>query len=73
MTGNQAQCPFSVGERVTFIPDDHARGWSWATFERVRLHPGDVGTISRIDAGQYIFLDDERGGFHWQCFKRIES
>ena len=35
------------------------------------LHPGDVGTITRIANDQYVFLDDERGGFRWQCFQRI--
>jgi hypothetical protein len=26
------------------------------------------GVVTRIESGMYLFLDDERGGFHWQCF-----
>lgn len=28
------------------------------------------GTVTRIDQGVYLYLDDERGGFHWECFKK---
>ena len=66
----QEPCPFCLGERVKFSPDQHADGWSWSSFDRCKLHPGDVGTITRIDKDQYVFLDDERGGFHWRCFQR---
>jgi hypothetical protein len=72
MTSDHA-CPFKIGERVRFNPDAHANGWSWSSFDRVRLYPGDVGNISRIATGGYVYLDDERGGFHWECFERVES
>jgi hypothetical protein len=62
------ECPFKIGQRVSFTPDDRTVGWSYSGFDRVRLHPGDTGTITRISDGAYLWLDDERGGFHWQCF-----
>jgi len=62
------KCPFKIGQRVVFTPDEHARGWSQESFDRLRLKPGDEGIITRIQDGQYLFLDDERGGFHWECF-----
>jgi len=62
--------PFKIGDEVVFAPDERTVGWRWVTFERVRLKPGDVGIISRIEREDYVFLDDGRGGFHWECFKR---
>jgi hypothetical protein len=67
------ECPFKLGQRVVFTPNDHAKGWSLHTFERVRLKPGDSGLITRIEKDSYIFLDDERGGFHWECFSAANS
>jgi hypothetical protein len=65
----EAECPFKLGDRVIFAPDERAIGWSYPTFDRVRLKPGDSGTVTRIAQGKYLYLDDERGGFHWQCFQ----
>ena len=70
---NQQSCPFKVGDRVRFVADSHAFGWSWSSFERARLQPRDVGTVTRIENGLYLFLDDERGGFHWECFELLEN
>ena len=67
----QKENPFKVGDRVAFRPDERAIGWTWSTFERVRLKPGDTGVITRIDENAYLYLDDGRGGFHWECFKAI--
>jgi hypothetical protein len=61
--------PFKIGDRVVFSPDERTIGWSWATFDRVRLKPGDVGVVTEIKDGVYLYLDDGRGGFHWECFK----
>jgi hypothetical protein len=69
-TGHQ-ECPFNIGERVIFSPDDRTIGWSYATFDRLRLKPGDVGVITVIEQGKYLYLDDPRGGFHWECFKPL--
>ena len=63
--------PFKIGDEVVFAPDERTVGWSWATFERLRLKPDDVGTITRIEREDYVFLDDARGGFHWENFKRV--
>lgn len=70
MADEQASNPFRLGDRVIFVPSERAIGWEWSTFDRVRLKPGDTGIVTRIDRGAYLYLDDERGGFHWECFKR---
>jgi hypothetical protein len=62
--------PFKVGDRVTFAPDAHVVGWAWSSFDRLRLNPGDAGIVTRVDKEDYLYLDDERGGFHWGCFKK---
>jgi len=64
-----ADNPFKVGDRVVFEPDARVIGWSWPTFDGCRLQPGDHGVVTRISQDQYLYLDDGRGGFHWQCFK----
>jgi hypothetical protein len=70
MTDMQAMNPFQIGERVTFLPDDRTIGWARSYFDRQRLQPGDTGTVTRIDQGVYLYLDDDRGGFHRECFKK---
>ena len=70
MTDAQTMNPFHIGERVTFAPDDRTVGWAWSSFDRLKLQPGDTGTVTRIDQGVYLYLDDDRGGFHWECFKK---
>lgn len=70
--GGHKTNPFKVGDRVRFEPDEHALGWSWPSFERARLNPGDTGFVTRIGQGEYLYLDDELGGFHWECFKKLE-
>ena len=68
MTQISNECPFKIGDKVTFTPDERAIGWSYPMFDRVRLKPGDTGLVTRIDQGKYLFLDDDRGGFHWESF-----
>ena len=68
MTPNQN--PFSVGDRVAFVPDDRTIGWTWSSFDRLRLHPGDEGMVSKIE-GDFVFVDDDRGGFHFECFEKV--
>jgi ATP-dependent exoDNAse (exonuclease V) alpha subunit len=69
MTEKQMSNPFKVGDRVIFTPDERTIGWIWPTFDRVRLKPGDTGVVTRIYKDVYLYIDDERGGFHWECFK----
>jgi hypothetical protein len=69
MSENQKTCPFKIGDRVTFSPDEHTYGWTWPSFESMRLRPGETGVITRISEGEYLYLDDDRGGLHWECFK----
>jgi hypothetical protein len=70
MTDIQKSCPFEVGDRVSFAPDEHAYGWTWPSFEQIRLKPGDTGVVTRTEKGAYLYLDDGRGGLHWECFNR---
>jgi hypothetical protein len=62
--------PFQIGDRVTFSPDARTVGYEWSSFDRLGLQPGDAGIITRISNGIYLYLDDDRGGFHWECFKK---
>ena len=64
--------PFKVGNKVVFAPSEHAVGWSWPMLERAKLKPGDVGIVTRIEREEYLYLDDEKGGFHWECFERMD-
>lgn len=40
--------PYKIGDEVRFEPNDRAVGWSWASFEDVRLCPGETGVVTRI-------------------------
>ena len=70
MPDDAAMSPFKIGDKVIFAPGEHAVGWEWPTFKRTRLKPGDVGVVTRIEKGIYLYLDDGRGGYHWECFKK---
>jgi hypothetical protein len=65
----QMECPFKIGDRVRFAPNAHSFGWAWSSFDRLRLHPGDIGIVTRIESDA-LLIDDDRGGFHWECFER---
>ena len=56
------------------MPDQHTIGWTQQAWDsqKIRLHPEDVGVITRIANAQYVYLDDDRGGFHWSQFQRVE-
>jgi hypothetical protein len=69
MTGQKAENPFKVGDKVVFSPSEHDIGWTWSSFDRLRIHPGDVGTVTKI-VNDIIYIEDERGGFHWECYKK---
>jgi len=60
--------PFKIGDRVVFSPSEHDIGWTWSSFKRLRIQPGDAGIVTKIVDGD-IFIDDGRGGFAWQCFR----
>jgi hypothetical protein len=70
MTDEKATNPFKIGDRVVFSPSKHTIGWEWSSFDRVRLKPGDTGVVTRIEKENYLYLDDGRGGFHWESFKK---
>ena len=72
MNDKNETSPFNIGDRVIFVPDEHTVGWAWSSFDRLRLKPGDIGVVSRIDKDMYLYLDDDRGGFHWECFAKAE-
>jgi hypothetical protein len=63
--------PFKIGDRVVFAPDERTIGWCWSSFDRLRIHPGDEGVVTKILQDNCIYIDDDRGGFHWQCFKPV--
>ena len=73
MTDKKRTNPFQIGDRVAFTPDEHTIGWAWSSFDRLRLKPGDVGIVTRVDRDTYLYLDDDRGGFHWECFKKADQ
>jgi hypothetical protein len=71
MAEKKRVCPFKIGDRVRFALNAHAFGWTWSSFDRMRLHPGDAGIVTRIEK-DCLVLDDERGGIDWECFERVE-
>jgi len=64
----QKENPFKIGDKVVFSPTEHDIGWTWSSFDRLKIHPGDVGIVTRIENG-IIYIDDGRGGFYWETFK----
>jgi hypothetical protein len=70
-TMNNRENPFKIGDRVIFSPDKHTIGWSWSSCDRLRIHPGDIGVVTQTTEGAYLYLDDRRGGFHWEYFKKV--
>ncbi len=65
---NDRRNPFKLGDKVIFSPDARAIGWTYSSFDRLRIQPGDVGVVTKIDE-DVVFIDDGRGGFSWECFK----
>lgn len=61
--------PFKIGDKVVFDPDRRTIGLTYSSFDRLRIHPGDAGTVTKIVDGA-IFIEDGRGGLSWPCFKR---
>jgi hypothetical protein len=70
--------PFHVGDKVQFLPNQRAQGWSW--FGPGTIHPHDVGIVSRLEDRDYVYMKQvdtdpdspEVGGFHWECFRKVE-
>jgi hypothetical protein len=63
------KCPFKIGDQVVFVPHRHTTGWYQHAWDRFRTKPGDSANVTRIDRGQYLYFDAERGGFHWEYLK----
>jgi hypothetical protein len=63
--------PFKIGDKVVFSPDARTIGWTYSSFNRLRIQPGDVGIVTKI-VNDALFIDDGRGGFSWECFKRSD-
>lgn len=66
------KCPYKIGDKVKFEPSEHCKGWHQESFDRLRIYPGYIGKITKIEKDLFIFLDDNRGGFHWIEFKKAE-
>jgi hypothetical protein len=68
--------PFRIGDKVQFVPNQRAQGWSW--FGPGTIQPNDVGIVSRIQDKNSIYItrnglaDSEVGGFHWTCFRKVD-
>jgi hypothetical protein len=70
--------PFRVGDKVQFVPDERARGWSW--FGPGTIQPNDIGIVSRLQDNDYLYIklsdsdpdSEEVGGFHWECFRKAD-
>lgn len=65
--------PFQVGDKVQFVPNERAQGWSW--FGPGTIQPNDVGIICRLESHEYVYIKRESdglevGGFHWECFRK---
>jgi hypothetical protein len=69
---NSAGNPFKIGDQVVFDPDERTIGWTWSSFDRLRIHPGSVGTVTKIVDGA-IYTEDSCGGFAWQCFRAADN
>jgi hypothetical protein len=70
MTKNTEPNPFKIGDKVVFDPNAHTYGWICNGLDKLRIHPGDTGIITRIEKEAYLYLDDDRGGLHWHSFKK---
>ena len=44
----------------------------WPTLDRIRLQPGDQGVVTRIEADDFVYIEDGKGGLHWQCIQKVE-
>jgi len=62
--------PFKIGDKVQFCPNERAQGWSW--FGPGTIQPNDIGVIARIEREDYIYIENDLGGFHWQCFRATD-
>jgi ATP-dependent exoDNAse (exonuclease V) alpha subunit len=69
--------PFKIGDKVQFVPNERAQGWSW--FGPGTIQPNDIGIISRIQDRDYLYIKcidsspdgKEVGGFYWSCFRQL--
>jgi hypothetical protein len=70
--------PFRLGDKVQFVPNERAQGWSW--FGPRTIQPNDIGVVSSVQDSDYLYIkrigedpgSPEVGGFHWQCFRRAD-
>jgi len=44
---SERENPFRIGDRVVFDPDERTIGWTYSSFDRLRIHPGDEGTVTQ--------------------------
>ena len=57
------ECPFKVGDRVKFTPDEHAQDWSWPTFDRLRAYVASGASRKQTSNDTDIYRrDEERQG-----------
>lgn len=55
------ECPFKVGDKVIFDPDEHFYGWHVMSFDRLEIYPGKILTIEKIERepkADYILVEE---------------
>jgi hypothetical protein len=67
------KCPFVIGEKVIFDPDEHTYGWRASSFDRLKIYPGKLLIIKEIEnfgsKGDFIMVKNDDGGwFHCHNF-----
>ena len=67
---NEGKCPFKIGDSVKFIPSERFKCWHQESFYRLNIYPGYIGKVTKIEKDTFIYLDGNKGGFHWIEFKK---
>ena len=66
----QPQCPYRVGDFVRFTPSERTRGL-YQDIERFGVRPGEIGVITEIRNGCYLFFANGSGGWPWNEFSAV--
>jgi hypothetical protein len=63
------QCPFVVGDRVTFTPSERTRG-HYQDIERFGIRIGETLLVKEIRDGTYLYFESGTGGWPWNEFTK---
>lgn len=67
---DEEQNPFHQGDEVIFCPDRRTIGWYQHSFERWGIHPGYMGTVTKVLADQVEVDEKRESTMHWSQFRR---